>query len=257
MKFIIICAFSALLLSCSSTQYNNGEDKYQQFAPDGIPFVIADTIWDVDGRGNHRAIVHVDKQEHEAVIVNLPWRRSDLRPETKKIIVTDASNGNEIKDVSVIEQTAEKGTIAFKPVENESDYIVYYLPYKYRKGSGDARYGKPWNDYTTPEYETDKNWEENVLKNLKNIPNATVTRFESRTKFDFLTSMGVIATENEKYKLLNGNKSNFLTFPEDRAFPIKLTTIPYRWVKNGPSLRFEGDALRNEYYAWQSQAGKR
>ena len=251
MKFIIICAFSALLLSCSSTQYNNGEDKYQQFAPDGIPFVIADTIWDVDGRGNHRAIVHVDKQEHEAVIVNLPWRRSDLRPETKKIIVTDASNGNEIKDVSVIEQTAEKGTIAFKPVENESDYIVYYLPYKYRKGSGDARYGKPWNDYTTPEYETDRNWEENVLKNLKNIPNATVTRFESRTKFDFLTSMGVIATENEKYKLLNGNKSNFLTFPEDRAFPIKLTTIPYRWVKNGPSLRFEGDALRNEYYAWQ------
>lgn len=251
MKFIIICAFSALLLSCSSTHYINGEDKYQQFAPDGIPFVIADTIWDVDGRGNQRAIVHVDKQELEAVIVSLLWRRPDLRPETKKIIVTEAGNGNEIKDVSVIELTAEKGTIAFKPVENESDYIVYYLPYKYRKGSGDARYGKPWNDYITPEYETNKNWEENVHKNQENIPYATVTRFESRTKFDFLTSMGVIATEDEKNKLLGGNTSSFLTFPEDRAFPIKLTTIPYRWVINGPSLRFEGDALKNEYYTWQ------
>lgn len=253
MRYIhsLIYLFAICLVCCTTDLSYDGESKYMHFTSDGIPFVVADSIWEINGRGNHRAVVQVDKQAYESVIVVLPWRRADLRPETKKVIVTDANSGNEIKDVYVIELNSESGTIAFKPGALSGKYYIYYLPHNFRSEPGNGRFDKPWNDYITPEYEANKEWKESVVKNYADIPQATVIQFESRTKFDFFTSMGVIATEKEKANLLNANRSDFLTFPEDRAFPIKLTSVPYRWVKNGPSLYFKGNALRNEYYVWQ------
>lgn len=250
-QLIFIYLLTINTFSYSKETILNGESKYLSFSSDEIPYVISDTIWDVESRGNHRALVEVDKQKYEAVIVSLPWRRADLRPETKKIIVTDANSGNEINDVYVIELTSEKGTIAFKPNTGVSKYYIYYLPYNFRYEPGNGRFDKPWNDYIAPEYDADEKWTESVIKNQTKIPHAAVKQFESRTRFDFFTSMGVIATENEKAQMIKENRSDFLTFPEDRAFPIKLTTIPYRWVENGPSLAFKGNALRNEYYVWQ------
>jgi hypothetical protein len=44
----------------------------------------------------------------------------------------------------------------------------------------------------------------------------------------------------------------FLIFPEDRKFPIRMfETIPYRWYKKGANYPFEGTALKNEIYVWQ------
>ncbi len=248
---LFICILILCVLGCSSKNINNAESKFQSFAPDGIPFVVSDSIWDVNNRGNHRATVFVEKKEYDAVLVNLPWRRPDLRPETKKIIVVDEHTGNEIKDIAILSFSSELTTIAFRPEVIPGKYYIYYLPYKYRTGWDDARYGEPWNDYIPPEYETNEEWEKVIKDNQTKIPIASVLNFESRTKFDFFTPMGLIATQKEKDNLIAGNNDDFLLFPEDRAFPIKLNSIPVRWINQKPSDIFTGNASLNEYYTWQ------
>lgn len=238
-------------MGCSSVDTYDKDSKYQSFAPDGISFEVADSAWDVDNKGNHRAIVNVKEKRHEAVIVHLPWRRPDLRPETKKIVVIDEHTGKEIKDITILNFSSEEGTIAFRPDVIPGKYSIYYLPYKFRTKWGDARYGKPWNDYLPPIYETNQDWEKKVRINQDNIPKVSVECFQSRTHFDFFTSMGLIATRKEKEDLILQNRDDFLLFPEDRSFPIKLTTIPVRWARSKISDSFIGNASLNEYYTWQ------
>ena len=102
------------MAGCSgSGRFPDGKSRYKAFAPDGIPFVVAADQWKVDMRGHHRAVVKVTDGNAEAVVAMLPWRRPDLRIDTKKIIVTD-SGDNEIMDVAVTELTPEKGEIIFR-----------------------------------------------------------------------------------------------------------------------------------------------
>lgn len=127
-----------------------------------------------------------------------------------------------------------------------------YLPYKFRKGWDDARYGEPWNDYLAPVYNADPNWVASVKKNAAALPAAKVERIESRSKFDAFTSMGLIATKKEIADILRKHKEDFLVYTEDREFPIRLPySIPARWAKRTPALFFKGDASKNEYYCWQ------
>jgi hypothetical protein len=213
--------------------------------------VVADSAWNVDGFGNHRAVVAAKKSGHDAVLAELPWRRPDLRPETKKIIVVDAATGHEIKDVAIIDLSNERGTVAFRPETLPGIYYIYYLPYKFRASHGDARYGKPLNDYLVPEYEADAAWKKSVEENAASLPRAAVERFESRQEFDFFTPMGLIATDKEVRALQEKHPGDFVVFPEDRAYPIRLQGIPARWASTGEARDFEGFALRNEYYTWQ------
>ena len=53
-KYIEYIVLFLFLLSCSSkVEILTGDSQYQPFAPDGIPFVVADSMWNVDMRGNH------------------------------------------------------------------------------------------------------------------------------------------------------------------------------------------------------------
>ncbi|MDR2138236.1 MAG: DUF6067 family protein [Tannerella sp.] len=251
-RVLFATAITVLLLAVSCTADRmDGESQYQTFAPDGIPFVIADSAWNVDGFGNHRAVVFAEKAAHEAVKAVLPWRRPDMRPETKRIIVIDAASGQEIKEVAILDFSSEKGVIAFRPQTLPGTYYIYYMPYRFRKGHGDARYGKPWNDYLPPEYAADPTWAQTVSAHPAALPEATAKRFEARSRFDFFTPMGLIATEKEIQALKADASGDFLVFPEDRAFPVRLTAVPARWAAKGASGTFEGDALPNEYYTWQ------
>ena len=78
-KYIEYIVLFLFLLSCSSkVEILTGDSQYQPFAPDGIPFVVADSMWNVDMRGNHRAVVRVsDINSNTAVKAVLPWRRPD------------------------------------------------------------------------------------------------------------------------------------------------------------------------------------
>ncbi len=229
----------------------DGESQYRDFAPDGIPFTVADSAWNVDSVGNHRAVVQVTGAKQNVVKVTLPWRRPDMRPETKKIVVVDATTGRKTKNVAVIEFSAEKGVVAFEPQTVPGKYYVYYLPYKFRTGWDDARYGKPWNDYLPPVYNANPDWAKTAKTDIESLPEAKVVRFEARSRFDFFTPMGLIATANEIQTLKQKAKGDFTIFPEDRAFPIRLSGIPARWVASGPSHEFEGYAMPGEYYVWQ------
>lgn len=229
------------------------EDSYQTYAPDGIPFTIADSAWKADGYGNHRAVVRVKEPDRtKAVLVSLPWRRPDMRPETKKIVVVDGTSEQEVKNVQVRDLTSETGTIVFEPAAGSGKYYIYYLPYHFRKGWDDARYGNPWNDYLAPVYEADSTWLSALPAGDTAFPVAEVVCFESRTRFDAFTSMGTIATLREMEEIRRKHDEGPVIFTEDRVFPIRLTDrLPARWVRKGASNHFAGVAMRNEYYVWQ------
>ncbi|MDO5572241.1 MAG: DUF6067 family protein [Bacteroidales bacterium] len=243
----LLCLF---LISCNSFNNYNERSQYEIFSPDGIPFKVASTPWKVDMYGNHRALIFV--KDSNNILVELPWRRPDLRPETKKIVVVDIKTGENIENVFVKSLTSEKGEIIFQPKTIPGNYYIYYMPYKYRKGWDDARYGNPWNDYLPPIYNSDSIWVNKVSSNFDSYTKAEVKCFESRSSFDAFTSMGIIATKDEENKILSLHNENPIIFTEDRCFPVRLTNnLPVRWIKNGPSNNFNGVARPNEYYVWQ------
>lgn len=228
----------------------NGDSQYQSYAPDGISFIVTDSAWKADGMGNHRAKVLV-KEKSSVVLAELPWRRPDQNPESKKVRIFNADSGKEVENIHIININSEKGQILFEPTMGVGTYYIYYLPYKYRKGWNDARYGKPWNDYLEPIYNTNPEWIKKA-KTIGNYSKAEVICFESRSKFDFFTPMGIIATQNETDSLRKNHTENPVIFMEDRAFPIRLTqNLPVRWAKYDFQERFRGNAMCNEYYVWQ------
>ena len=272
---LFLWSFTCLSACHSSGDYPDGNSAYLPYAPDGIPFIVADSAWSVNLKGNHRAIVHVPNGEYQAVAVTLPWRRSDLNPGRKRIVVYDAKTNKEIQNVKSYDITNETGTIAFQPNKGSVEYYIYYLPYVLRKNYGSGRYSSsPWEDYlparkdlnaTTEEQdslvsniamiplnEADKKWLSSLPTLPESLPKADLIRFESRLRFDFHTPMGLIATAAETKHLLEKHPENPLLFTEDRAFPIRMTEhLPVRWIEKGTSDSFEGAALRNEYYVWQ------
>lgn len=254
--------------------FPDGESAYQPCAPDGIPFVVSDSSWAADGLGNHRAVVRVSPGDLDvdAVAVTLPWRRADLNPARKRIVVCDASTGEKVKNVRTYNVSASEGVIAFQPNKENETYYIYYLPYIFRRGYGSGRWdSKPWEDYLPADKERDSlsaSWDSSVWEQYTpgidskwyvslptrsdTLRQAQVLRFESRTRFDFPTPMGLIATQPECAMILERHPENPLLFTEDRAFPIRLTGhVPVRWIEKGPSDSFEGMAFRNEYYVWQ------
>ena len=249
-SILFASAFSLLVTVSVSAAAPDGGSRYRTFAPDGVPVRIAENAWEMDQHGNHRAVVEVSG-EADAVCAVLPWRRPDLRIETKKIKVTDAQD-NEIKDVAVLSMTSDEGTVAFRPTAGPGTYYIYYLPCVFRRGWNDARYGKPWNDYLAPEYEADAAWASKVSSGTSELPKAKLTAFESISPFDFWSPMGLAATEAETAALKAAVTGDFAVFPEDRAFPIQFGhKLPAKWAEGLPKPLFKGLALRDEYYVWQ------
>ena len=243
--FITFLSCLALFAGCSGSSAPDGTSRYEAFAPDGIPFRVADSTWKIDMRGNHRAVVTVSDDSKEGVRVILPWRRPDLHPETKKVLVTD-SEDNEVKEVTVPLLTSEKGEIIFRPISGAGKYYIYYLPFKWQTWYLNV------SDYLAPGIDDSaREWEGRVLKDKDNLPEASVDCFESASKFHFWSPMGLIATKAETDAVKKACGKDMVIFPEDRAFPIQLRReLPVRWTK-APGSSFEGLAMRNEYYTWQ------
>jgi hypothetical protein len=253
-RWITAILLAGCLAGCANrltTIFPDGESQYQAFASDGIPFVIADSAWNVDGLGNHRAVVSVKEAAHRAVVVTLPWRRPDIHPEIKGVKIVDATTGKAVKDIHLLEFSAEKGVFAFRPETAPGTYYMYYLPYSFEGGYGSGRWQQHLNIYLPPDYKPDAEWQKTVMNDLNAIPAARTERFEARSRFDFFTPMGLIATAEEIRSMEEKYPGDFILFPEDRAFPVRLNTVPVRWYAGGASKTFEGFALRNEYYTWQ------
>lgn len=239
-----------LVLSLNNAYAYDGDSKCESFVLDGVSHVISDTSWEVDMHGTHRAVVQVsDFSGEQAYLTVLPWRRADLEPGKKKIVVVDAQTGKIIKNVKILSLTSESGTLAFEPMSGNGIYYIYYLAHRLRRGMDDARYSV-WNDFLSPQDEYDWGWRTGVSESS---PKAKVLRFESLKKRDFFTLMDLTATSAEIETILAENPDkDYILFPEDRAFPIRLFhTVPARWGQNGAAKSFIGEAHRNEYYVWQ------
>ena len=249
-RFLILVLALVSFVACSKQVGYTEEDLYKSYAPDGIPFVVADSMWQADGYGNHRATVEVESDGRVAR-ATLPWRRPDLRVESKGVIVVDVATGEQLSNVVAQEVNAERGVILFEPKSGKGQYHIYYMPYNFLYGWHDARFGKPWNHYFPAEYKPAKEWAD-VAAKAENVVDAKVVCFEERSRFDAFTSMGNIATAAETEQLRKAATSAMMLFPEDRVFQIRLKDkLPMRWVERGASNEFEGVACRNEYYTWQ------
>jgi len=84
--------------------------------------------WDALAYGHHRAVVRVEAAA-DAVFVHIPWRRPDLKPEAKEIIVVDATTGGRVANVARVSIIREAGDLVFQPKTVPGDYYVYYLPF--------------------------------------------------------------------------------------------------------------------------------
>ncbi len=216
--------------------------------------------WKEDGRGNHRAIVEVT-QPANAVRVRIPWRRRDPLPERKAVLVFDSTTGKQITNAVPITITQEYGDIVFQPLTAPGQYEVYYLPYDPPHWVWDMLGESTKGKYFPPASTADPEWlkrhgltsESLARSDLRSLPEAKVVAIQARTEFDRFDPMEVIATRDEVEALLAKYPlRSYPTFPEDRRFPIRMFEhLPHRWILQGPSEHFIGQAQPGEFYPFQ------
>ena len=246
---IVVLAF--ILPMCLSA-FDGPKESSQDFT-DAAYFGVGE--WDADSLGNHRVVLKVSNIG-DAVWAHIPWRRRDAHPEEKLIIVVDVSTGERITNVRCMRIERAYGDIVFQPKTVPGEYHVYYTSYI---TSGRSAY--PTVTYRKPEETADEAWlimqdlTEDRLSNeaWKNLPRAELVQFQSIDAFNSFYPMEVIATPDEMEALLNEHADeNYLLFPEDRRYPIRMTDdLPFTWIKDGMRETLDGDACRGEYYAFQ------
>lgn len=89
-------------------------------------------------------------------------------------------------------------------------------------------------------------------KNIETLPKAGLIRFESRSRFDFFTPMGCIATQ-KRWIAYVMNMSGIQLFLQKTGHSQSALRIKFLHTgqKNVISESFSGRAMRNEYYVWQ------
>lgn len=207
-------------------------------------------IWNADSLGNHRVIVSVDKPA-DAVLATINWRRRDLNPEAKNLIVVDAATGERITNVCRFTIDREQGEVVFQPQTVPGEYYIYYLK---NVMSGSPYY--PTVNYPAFENTASADWvKKNKLSGKKApaLPAAKVVQFQAINELNSFYPMEVIATSNETARLLKEHPGEkYILFTEDRKFPIRMTTdIPYKWIADDRHDFFNGQADKGEYYVFQ------
>jgi hypothetical protein len=204
--------------------------------------------WDAETLGNHRAVVRV-AEKADAVWAHIPWRRRDLEPEKKNIIVSDDA-GKRVTNLLRINVNRSYGDILFQ-APNPGNYYVYFLPYV-SKGRN-----YPVVTYPAPENSADPSWQRiaqaAMSRSDRPFPQASLVEIQAIDEFNSFYPMEIIATPEEIRGLLAANSGKkFLLFPEDRRYPIRMTDdLPQKWVVEVPRPEMAGEASRGEFYAFQ------
>ncbi|WP_329124568.1 glycoside hydrolase domain-containing protein [Streptomyces sp. NBC_01465] len=210
--------------------------------------------WDNDVYGNHRILVRVPRTDPTALAVaaELPWRRHDPDPEAVDLVVL-APSGDRVRNVVRTEVTADRGRIAFEPVDGPGTYAVHYLPYAH---TGNPHY--PQSEYRRPTATAHPAWVQRCgLRSpgtWHKLPRAEAFRYEAASAVDSFAPLGFAATAAETAALTAAHPGEpFLVFAENRAHPLgRASFIPARWAATGPFAPFKGAARRGEFYALQA-----
>ncbi|MES2005218.1 MAG: glycoside hydrolase domain-containing protein [Bacteroidota bacterium] len=210
-----------------------------------IPYTSGKDGWDADSLGNHRAVVEFNGTG-DIVHVLIPWRRNDTDPGKKRVLVQDAKTKKLVPEVAIDNIGTESGEIYFEPASGKGIYYVYYLPYR-----NEGRSNYPKGTYLVAQQTSSPK----LLPLLsKKAPfNAVVKEFQSVNEFNSFYPMEVIATTAETKALIQKSKrDDYLVFPEDRIFPVKMRNrLPQRWIEKNNTGGFTGQAARGENYTYQ------
>ena len=185
------------------------------------------------------------------LLATIDWRRRDLNPEAKNLIVVDAATGERITNVCRFTIDRERGEVVFQPQTVPGEYYIYYLK---NVMSGSPYY--PTVNYPAFENTASADWvKKNKLSGKKApaLPAAKVVQFQAINELNSFYPMEVIATSNETARLLKEHPGEkYILFTEDRKFPIRMTTdIPYKWIADNRHDFFYGQADKGEYYVFQ------
>lgn len=232
MKHFFLC-FLLYLLGTQTLKADNKEYLY------GVP----EKSWS-ESLGNHRAVLWINKTS-DVALLDFLWRRHDLNVNQHSFVIVNALNGDTVRNVNRKEVNNERCCITFGPVR-EGVYYFYYLSYKSFPDQGWYPY-----DYYKQEASADTAWLRKI-KNMNDPAMAKVTKVEARSAFDSFFPMEIVATKQEVADYKANNIQNLLLFPEDRRYPIRMRdALPLKWMKVSQGETFTGEAMRNEYYAFQ------
>lgn len=212
-------------------------------------YSVPASLWP-ESFGNHRAVMEIN-EKCEVAVIDIPWRRHDRDPQNKRFIVVESVTGDTIPNIFRYHTDNESCKIAFGPVPGAGTYFFYYLPYEVQEDWG--FYGK---DYLKTEKQPSSEWlsanRVGTVNDNQSFAKAKLVCLQSRTAFDSFYPMEIIPLKIEKQDMLAKYPSDYLVFPEDRKFPVRMKDeIPLKWVENGPSMKFSGEACRNEFYTFQ------
>ncbi|HTI08842.1 MAG TPA: glycoside hydrolase domain-containing protein [Puia sp.] len=238
-------------LACCVAKAQNSTDK--------IKYTNCPGCWNPDSLGNHRALVRFNGPGNIARVL-IPWRRRDLHPEERRIILQDGQTGKLILNKTSGALGRESGEIFFEPVSGKGIYYIYYMPYR-----NEGRSNYPKGVYRKADTTASAEWLSSVRTSIAGSNgsaaqraagaplNCTVTELQSIDEFNTFYPMEQIATTKEMAALKAKYPGKaFLVFPEDRMHPIRMTTdLPYRWIQKGPGTSLQGEVGRGEYYAYQ------
>jgi len=201
--------------------------------------------WNPDTLGNQRVVVRV-AQSAQAVVVEIPWRRKDLNPQDKEILVYSQKGNRLVTNVIRLNINRESGKLIFEPVAGAGDYYLYYLPYKSSGGN------YPKVSYLKPRDRSEVDWK-TKSGHAPGLPKAMAVEMQAISAFHSFYPMEVIATRKETDQFLSKNKgSDIVLFPEYREYPIRMwNDLPYRWIERGPVEKLTDSVQQGEYYSFQ------
>ena len=273
--FLLLFALGtqALAAEKEATTWNLLHDIPAEAIPFGHSHDYGIGEWDIHF-GNHRALVTVEK-DCGAAAVRVAWRRRDIWPERKNVMIYDPVKKQVVDNRVVLRINREFADIVFEPTSGAGTYEIYYLQWDPKAGEGYkiadqlkgpfpiTRYFKPaetasadWLQKNKLTQATDASAQLNVLPKatVKAIEALAVSGPKSQREFNSFFPMEIIATEKETNDFVKKHaKGNpFVLFPEDRTNPIKMPEdLPLNWITRGLQKSFSGTADKNEFYVFQ------
>ena len=212
-----------------------------------LKYVNKNNDWDADSLGNHRVVLTLNNATGKIAKATIEWRRNDLNPASKALYVIDSTTNRRIQNVFTLAISRESCALFFEPSTGDKKYFVYYMPYKVDRSSNypDAVY---LNSHQTARGD----WLLS-LPGAKNVELAKVESIESINAINSFYPMEIIATAAETDTLVKHNSGkSYLIFPEDRLHSIRMKhDLPQRWILNGVTNTFNGEAQKGENYAYQ------
>ena len=194
--------------------------------------------------GTHRVVVRVGEPA-PAARARLEWRRRDLNPEKKAVLVYDLKTGKKVANVLVEMVSSVYGQVLFEPASGAGEYAIYFLPVKIEGGSF------PVSHYLEPAAPA-ADWAAVAAKSDAQVLGAEPVRWEALTEHDAWNAMEVIATPEETATAAQRAFKGMRVFVSGSKEAVRMEDrLPARWATQTNAGEEDMTAQRGEYAVFQ------